>query len=251
LARAVHQAMPTAHLVFLVEPWDADAFRQAMARAPMLGAHWTVAAGSPAAVVAQVQEVVRSTRHRLAFRASLDRINEQRRLASGPDDVPRGLVVSNHYLASILEYAEDAILAIERDDTIATWNEGAARLFRMEPSTALGRPVAMLVDPADTDELLALVHAARGGTTARNHEMACRRSDGTAFEGSLTLAPVRDEVGRIHATSLMLRDVTARRRHEAQIEALNVELEQRLREVHEANASSRRRWRSSNGPRRT
>ncbi len=102
LARAVHQTAPPAHLVFLVEPDDADAFRQAMTRAPMLGAHWTVAAASPASLVAHVQDVTRSTRQRLAFRVSLDRINAQRRVPSESDDVPRGLVVTNHYLASIL-----------------------------------------------------------------------------------------------------------------------------------------------------
>lgn len=236
LTRAVHLLAPRAHVVFLVELDDADAFRQAMARAPLLGAHWTVAAGAPASVVAQLRAVVRSTRQRLAFRASLDRINEQRRVVPAPGDVPRGLVVTNHHLASILEHAEDAILAIERDDTIATWNAGAARLFEREPGAALGRAVGSLVDRDHAAALLALVHTAREGTSVRNHEMTCRRSDGTEFHASATLAPVRDEVGRIQSVSLMLRDVTARRRYEAEIKALNAELGQRLRDVHQVNA---------------
>jgi diguanylate cyclase (GGDEF)-like protein/PAS domain S-box-containing protein len=236
LARALHQRAPGAHLVFLVEPDGADAFRQAMTRTPMIGAHWTVAAGGPQALAVELGSVVGSTRQRLGFRASLDRINAQRRAGSEPEGVPRGLIVTNHYLASILEHAEDAILAIERDDTIATWNVGAAALFLIEAGAALGRSVGLLADPADASTLLALVHGAREGTTARNRELTCRRSDGTTFRASLTIAPVRDEAGRTQSVSLMLRDVTARRRHEAEIEALNAELAERLREVHRANA---------------
>ena len=235
LARAVHLMTPNAHLVFRVEHDDADAFRQAMARSPMIGAHWSVASGSPAALVAQLRAVVRSTRQRLAGRASLDRINAQRSVAAESGDVPRGLVVTNHYVASILENAEDAILAIERDDTIATWNQGAARLFRTEPSAALGRSVDLLVE-RDAAALLDLVQTARAGTPVRNHEMACRRSDGTTFHATVTLAPVRDEVGRIQSVSLILRDDTARRRHEAEILDLNAKLARRLHEVHQANA---------------
>lgn len=236
LVRAVHRAAPAAQLVFLVAPDGADALRRSLVRAPLIGAHWTVAAGSGASLVAQLRAVAGATHRRLAFRASLDRINEQRLVAPDTDEVPRGLVVTNHYLASILEHAEDAILAIERDDTIATWNVGATRLFRTGRAAALGRSVASLVDPTDVRSLLAVVRTAREGRSVRNYETMCRRSDGTTFRASLTLAPVRDEEGRIQSVSLMLRDVTARRQYEAEVEALNAELAQRLREVHQANA---------------
>ncbi len=236
LARGVHQLAPLAHLVFFVPSEDTEAFGQAMTRAPMIGMHWTVLSAPAEAHVADLETAVRTTRQRLAFRAALDRINERMQAAPEPRDVPRGLIVSNHYLVSILEHAEDAIVAIERDDTIATWNRGAARLFETEPSEALGRTVGLLVGHAHAEALIALVHTAREGTTVRNHEMMCRRRDGTTFFASVTVAPVRDEEGRVQSVSLMLRDVTARRRHAAEIEALNTELERRLRDLHEANA---------------
>ncbi len=236
VARGLHQIAPLAHLVFLVGREDAEVFTQSMTRAPMIGMHWTVAAGTTARMLALVHGAIASTRQRLAFRASLDRINQRRQAVPEPQEAPRGLIVTNHYLVSILEHAEDAIVAVERDDTIATWNRGARQLFETEPSEALGRSVGLLVGHAHAGALMALVRTARGGVSVRNHEMMCRRRDGTTFHASVTLAPVRDEVGRIHSVSLILRDVTARRRHEAEIEALNAELERRLRDLHEANS---------------
>jgi diguanylate cyclase (GGDEF)-like protein/PAS domain S-box-containing protein len=235
LARGVHQIAPLAHLVFFLARQDAEAFGQTMTRAPMIGMHWTVATGSPACQVAEVQAAVHSTRQRLAFRASLDRINQQMQAAPVPDGVPRGPIVTNHYLASILEHAEDAIVAVERDDSIATWNRGAGRLFETEPGEALGRSIGLLVGHAHAEALIALVHTAREGNVVRNHEMMCRRRDGTTFHASATLAPVRDEAGRIQAVSMMLRDVTAQRRYQAEIEALNAELERRVRDLHQVN----------------
>ncbi|PYS90968.1 MAG: hybrid sensor histidine kinase/response regulator [Acidobacteria bacterium] len=55
-----------------------------------------------------------------------------------------------------------------------------------------------------------------------------RKRDGTLFEGEVTISPVRDGAGKIVSYVAVERDVTERRRAEAEVRRLNEELEQRV-----------------------
>src|SRR6266436_639217 len=48
------------------------------------------------------------------------------------------------YLASIVEFSEDAILANDLDGTITIWNRGCERLFGYMAKEVLGAPVTVL-----------------------------------------------------------------------------------------------------------
>jgi diguanylate cyclase (GGDEF)-like protein/PAS domain S-box-containing protein len=236
LARMVHQLAPLLHLVFLIMPERSDEFRLALNRAPLIGTHWNLIEAGDERIAEVVEEAARSTQRRLTFRASMDRINERRHDGyAGGTAVGRRLVVTTNYLASVLEHADDAILAVDHDDTIASWNRGAARLFGLDAVEALGRCIGQLVGTAHAEALLALVHGARAGTPVVNHEMVCQRADGGPFHAEVTLVPVEDEAGAIDSVSVVARDVTERRRHEAEIEALNRQLAWRVHDLHRAN----------------
>jgi diguanylate cyclase (GGDEF)-like protein/PAS domain S-box-containing protein len=234
LARALHRAAPWAHLVFLAPKASVEAQRTAAARLPLIGSRWTVADSRAEGFAAELEEALRTARLRLEYQAALARMNVQLRDVAG-GAVGRDTVVTNHYLASILEHAEDAILAIDDDGTISSWNRSADRLFGLEQAAALGREVGFLVD--GQEEVLAeLVAAARAGSPVRNRALIGRRGDGSTFHAEMTLAPVFDEEGCIVSVSVIARDVTERKRQEAEIAALNAALAGRVRDLHRANA---------------
>jgi PAS domain-containing protein len=52
------------------------------------------------------------------------------------------------WLASIVEFCEDAILSTNLDRIITSWNKGAERLFGYWAEEAIGQPVAILI-PAE------------------------------------------------------------------------------------------------------
>jgi diguanylate cyclase (GGDEF)-like protein/PAS domain S-box-containing protein len=234
LARALHQAAPWAHLVFLTPTARIDAQRDAAARLPLIGNRWSVADPRTEGFAAEFEERVRSARLRLEYQAAMALMNAQLRDMAG-GAVGRDTIVTNHYLASILEHAEDAIVAVDVDGTISSWNRSADRLFGLEQAAALGREVGLLVD-GDEGALVELVATARSGTTVRNHPLIGRRGDGSTFHAEMTLAPVFDDEGRIVSVSLIARDVTERKRQEAEIAALNAALAGRVRDLHRANA---------------
>lgn len=93
-------------------------------------------------------------------------------------------------------------------------------------TAATPRPASMRPRAAPTScrHVSALVRTALAGTAVRNHEMMCRRGDGTLFHADVTFAPVCDESGRTTSVSVFARDVTQRRLQEAEIRTLNAEL---------------------------
>ncbi len=233
IARQLHQAAPLVQMVFLVGPEGSVLLRREMTLAPMIGNHWTIVAPDAAALPRALEAAVRATRQRSNLRTTLDRMNlkiQDRRPATADDDFRR-LIISDRYLASILEHAGDAILTVDGHDRIATWNRGATALFGHEEAEALEEPVDLLVSPEVTSALLTLVHEARTGEAAHRHELACARADGSRFAADVTVAPVRDASGRVASISLIARDITARKRAEARLKEANASLERTLEEL--------------------
>jgi diguanylate cyclase (GGDEF)-like protein/PAS domain S-box-containing protein len=239
LARTLHRAAPWAHLVFLTPAGRVEELREAAGRLPLIGSQWSVADPEAGGFPRLVAEALRAARLRLQFQAALARMNAQLgSLTAGTGG--RDPIITNHYLASIFEHAEDAILAVANDGTIASWNRSAGRLFGLDHAQAVGRPVEVLVDQAHGSAFADLVAMARSGATVRSHEVLGRRGDGATFHGEVTLAPVFDDEGRTVSVSVIARDVTERKRHESEVAALNEELAGRVQQLHQANVELER-----------
>ena len=238
VARQVHRIAPLVQIVFLVPPGGSERLRNDVSLAPMIGTHWTVTEADDAALPRVLRAAVRSTRQRSNLRTTLDRMNLriQERPAADGDDLRR-LVISDRHLASILEYAEDAILAFDHRDTIVTWNRGASRLFGREETQAVGRSADVLVPEGDAEAFRTLIRKARTGQVVQRHGVVCRRADGTTFDAEFTIAAVHGEDGHSLSVSAIARDVTERKRYEQEIRALNDQLAERVREMHRANAA--------------
>jgi PAS domain S-box-containing protein len=115
-------------------------------------------------------------------------------------------------LAAMVESSGDAIIGVTLDGTITSWNRGAERLFCYPPQEVVGQPVFMLVPQSRVDqELRRLEHVARD-ERIENFETLYRRRDGSEFDASVTLSPVRDASGRVGGVSAIVRNITTERR---------------------------------------
>lgn len=237
LVRHLRLVAPQVQAVFLTRPGAEVALRVDPPPPGLAGAHWTVVDPDGPALQRVVSDAVRSTRQRLRLRTTLHSMNV--RLAAPEDgpSTPPPLVISNAFLASLLEHADDAIVAIDRADRIASWNRGAVATFGFERSEVVGAAVDVLVGAERARDLLSLVHDAWGGDAVRGVELECRREAGERFTAEVTLAPVRDGTGATVAVSLVARDVSERKRREARVRALNLQLEERLAAERSANAA--------------
>jgi len=119
-------------------------------------------------------------------------------------------------LGAIVRSSEDAIVAKDLDGIITAWNPAAERLFGFTAEEAIGRSIRMIV-PADRqseeDEVLRRL---RRGEAIEHMETVRVRKDGTPVDIALTVSPIRDAAGRIIGASKIARDITERRRAEAE-----------------------------------
>ena len=137
----------------------------------------------------------------------------------------------------LFEVAPDAILEVGHDGMIRLVNEEAERLFGCSRTELIGKRV---------EELLPERYR-KGHLTNRGHyhdhpvkrpmgsglDLLARKADGTEFPVDIKLSPIQTEDGlRIMC---VVRDITERRRTEAEIRSLNENLERRNREVERAN----------------
>jgi PAS domain S-box-containing protein len=139
---------------------------------------------------------------------------------------------------ALVDAAPDAILAVDPDGRIVLGNAQAVRLFGYSRDELLGANVDMLVPPSVRSR-----HAAHRGTYAADPrprpmgaklELAARRKDGTEFPAEISLSAIDTPSGIL--VSAAVRDVTDRRRAEAERTRLAAEAEHERRAVREEQA---------------
>lgn len=218
-ARQVRHATADVHLVLLCAEGD-EALRRALRFDPQVGGDWTVLANSDVAEIsARVESLVRGAYQRRKLRATLDRMNERLGSRAGPSLQER-LAAAEGQLTSILAHALDAMLSCDVEGRILSWNPAAELYFGLAESVALGRSLEELLPGAAP--LLAQLRSGDGALSVE-HQIHGRDLE-------VTLAPVRGADQGFLGISAVARDVTARRRAEAEIHQLNATLEQRVQE---------------------
>jgi PAS domain S-box-containing protein len=131
-------------------------------------------------------------------------------------------------LAAMVESSEDAIIGKSLDGTIQTWNAAAARLYGYSAEEAVGQSMFLLVPPERADELKAIMEKMRRGERIADYETTRLCKDGRRVDVSVRVSPVRDERGRLVGASAIARDISERRRAEAELAHL-LEREQAAR----------------------
>lgn len=120
------------------------------------------------------------------------------------------------HLAALVESSNDAIISKSLDGTIVSWNKSAERIYGYSANEMIGRPASILSPssrPGETDETLKMIQA---GEQVRHFETIRVRKDQSEVEVSVTMSPIRSASGEIIGASAIERDITERRREEAE-----------------------------------
>ena len=115
-------------------------------------------------------------------------------------------------LAAIVEFSADAIIGKTLDGVITSWNRGAEEMYGWTSGEMIGRSVSALVPSDRTDELRRLLDAVAEGERVEHLETQRLRKDGSLFDVSLSISPIRDAAGVIVGASTLARDITDTKR---------------------------------------
>lgn len=136
--------------------------------------------------------------------------------ANGGADAPSA-DVERAWLAAIVNSSEDAIVSKTLEGVITSFNAAAERLYGYKAEEVLGRHISTIV-PEDLHPQLEEIEASlRRGEKVSHLETVRLRKDGTRVEVSVSVSPVRDSAGRTVGAANIARDITARRRRDAEL----------------------------------
>jgi PAS domain S-box-containing protein len=136
-----------------------------------------------------------------------------------------------YYLASIVDSCDDAILTIDLDGTITSWNKAAERLYGYTVEEAVGKPITMLTPSDRYDEGPAILERIKRGERVKHYDTLLQRRHGSLINVSLTVSPVRNAEGKIIGASKVSHGITERKRAQDRQQFLVRELEHRAKNL--------------------
>lgn len=123
-------------------------------------------------------------------------------------------------LASVVTSSDDAIITRSLKGKVTSWNPGAEVLYGYAEGEAMGQEWGLTIPDegrAEEDEKL---QRALVGEHVEHYETRRVRKDGSLIDVSVTISPLRNSEGSVIGISTISRDITQRKRFEAQLKHL-------------------------------
>jgi len=141
-------------------------------------------------------------------------------------------------LAAIVSSSSDAIVGKTLDGTVTSWNAAAERIFGWDASEMVGQSVYRLIPDELRDAERDILQRLRRGEAVAFSEAERVRKDGTRIWISLGISPIRDASGTVVGAASIKRDITERKRAEAEVR----QNQEQLRLAHQAARMGTWRW---------
>lgn len=148
--------------------------------------------------------------------------------------VERQLHESRARIAGIIDSAMDSIITVDTDQRIVMFNQAAERMFRCSAAEAVGNSLDRFVPPRfrPTHSKDIRKFGETGVTTramAAARPVSGLRANGEEFPVEASISQI--EVGAEKLYTVIMRDITERKRAEGELKAANQRLEQALTEL--------------------
>lgn len=133
------------------------------------------------------------------------------------------------YRLLVESVADYAILMLDVDGHIITWNKGAKQIKGYTASEIIGRHISVFYTAADVQEDVPQRNLQKAREMGRYEDEGWRvKKDGSVFWANVVFTALKDADGNLVGFGKVTRDMTRRRKAEDEVKRLNKELERRL-----------------------
>ena len=124
-------------------------------------------------------------------------------------------------LTALVEASDDAIIGNDLDNIITEWNPGAERMFGYRAGEILGSPLSRIVPDDRRGEPDAILDKIRRSQKVELHEALRLTKGGRLIPVSVMVTPILDKDGKVSGALRVLRDITAQRERERQLQRIS------------------------------
>ncbi len=127
---------------------------------------------------------------------------------------------------AIVRFSDDAIISKDLDGIIVSWNHGAELMYGYSAEEMIGNSIRRLLPLDRLDEEDLILEKIKRGEYVEHFETVRIRKNGETIQISATISPIRDDKGRVVGASKIARDITERKKYEAELDKLSLTVEQ-------------------------
>lgn len=117
-------------------------------------------------------------------------------------------------LAAFVDSSEDAIISKSLNGIITSWNPSATKLFGYTEEEAIGRNISFIIPPDCLVEEELIIESIKKGEKIDHFETVRIAKDGSEKNISLTVSPIKNNLGEVIGASKIVRDIADRDQQE-------------------------------------
>jgi PAS domain S-box-containing protein len=132
----------------------------------------------------------------------------------------RKLARTEKILSSITQHCPEAIVGLDVNENILSWNVGAERIFGYKTDELMGKSVYAIIpeDRISSGEVKHIIDETNIKGLVRNFETLRMHKNGTLINVSITCSGIKDEQGKLIGYSVVYRDITAQKKWEYELQ---------------------------------
>lgn len=124
------------------------------------------------------------------------------------------------HFKAIIDSSDDAIISKNIQGIIASWNNGAEKIFGYTAEEMIGQPMTTVIPVDRGHEEPEFLGRIASGKSVDHFVTQRLHKDGSLIDVSVTLSPIRDSDGKVIGASKIARDISATVAVEAEIKRL-------------------------------
>ena len=133
-------------------------------------------------------------------------------------------------MAAIVENSDDAVIGLDNDGTILSWNNGAKKMYLYSSEEIIGKNIFKLILQDNIDELHDILKKINEGKFIHNFETVRQKKNEEKIDVSVTISPIKDSEGAIIGASTIEKDITQQKIAERKLKEARDHLEELVEE---------------------
>jgi PAS domain S-box-containing protein len=135
------------------------------------------------------------------------------------------------FLAAIVESSQDAIIGKNLDGTITFFNAAAERIYGYSAEEIIGKSILTLVPDDSKSDIISILEQISRSEIISNHEALRKTKDGRLVNVSISMSPIKNDLGEVVGASTIAHDITDHKQLEREREQLILKLQEAIKKV--------------------